>query len=56
MKKPTKVLQLKTAAPARVVIRDKAGKKLFYVDLPGVAITVAVAIDAEIKIKSRSRG
>lgn len=52
-KRIAKVLQLKTEAPARVVIRDRAGKKLFYVDLPGVSITVAVPSSAEIKLKSR---
>jgi hypothetical protein len=45
-----KVLQLKTEAIAHVVIRNRAGKKLFDIYLPGVSVTLAVPSDAQIRI------
>jgi len=46
-----KVAQLKTKSTAQVVIRNEAGKKLFELYVAGISITVAVPMDAEIKIE-----
>jgi hypothetical protein len=45
-----KVLQVKTDATTQVVIRNKAGKKLFDICAPGVSITLAVPVNAGIQI------
>ena len=45
-----KVVQIKTKAPAHVVVRNSAGRKLFDMWLPGVSIGVAVSKEAEIKV------
>ena len=46
-----KVVQIQTQAAAQVLIRNRAGKKLFEIDVAGVSITVAVSPDVEIKIE-----
>jgi hypothetical protein len=46
-----KVMQLKTEATAHVVVRNRAGKKLLDIYLPGVSISLAVPSDAEIKVE-----
>jgi hypothetical protein len=46
-----KVVQLKTKTSAHVVIRNETGKKLFDLYVAGISITVAVPMDAEIKIE-----
>ena len=51
--KTVKVLRVKTEAMAHVVIRNKAGKKLFDIYLPGVSVTLAVPSDAEIRIDAQ---
>ena len=51
-----KVAHIQTKAAAQVVIRNRAGKKLFEIDVAGVSITVAVSPDAEIKIEPDKRG
>ncbi len=48
--KTVRVVQVKTDAAAHVVIRSRAGKKLFDIYLPGVSITIAIPADAEIKV------
>jgi hypothetical protein len=49
--KTAKVLRVKTEATAHVVIRNRAGKKLLDIYLPGVSISVAVSADAEIRVE-----
>jgi len=51
----TKVLRIKTEAPAHVIIRDVAGTKLFDMDVPGVSIVVAVPSDAKICVDPHPR-
>ena len=46
-----KVVHIQTKASAQVVIRNRAGKKLFDIDVAGVSITMSCAADAEIKIE-----
>ena len=46
-----KVVQLQTKAATQVVIRDRAGRKLFDLELPGISIAVAVSKDEEIAIE-----
>jgi hypothetical protein len=43
-----------TKTSAHVVIRNEAGKKLFDLYVTGISITVAVPMDAEIKMKERA--
>jgi hypothetical protein len=50
-----KVVQLKTEATAHVVIRNRAGKKLFEIYVAGISITVAVPAEAEIKVTPNRR-
>ena len=49
--KIAKVLRFKTEAPAHIVIRNRAGKKLFEVEIPGVTVVLSVASDAVIDIE-----
>jgi len=50
-----KVLRLKTDANSHIVVRNRVGKKLFEIDLPGVSVTFAVPQDAEIQVDARPR-
>jgi len=52
--KTAKVLRVKTEAPAHVVIRKGAGKKLFDMYIHGVIIAIAVPKDAEIQVDPRT--
>jgi hypothetical protein len=49
-------VQIQTKAAAQVVIRNRAGKKIFEIDVAGVSISVAVPLDAEIRIEPDRRG
>jgi hypothetical protein len=51
--KISKVLRVKTEADSHIVVRNRTGKKLFELDLPGVSVTLAVPQDAEIQVDSR---
>ena len=53
--KISKVLRVKTEADSHIVVRNRAGKKLFDLDLPGVSVTLVVPPDAEIRVDSGSR-
>ena len=48
--KTFKVLRIKTEAAAHIVVRNAKGRKLFDLYVSGISITVAVPMDAEIKI------
>ena len=51
--KTAKVLRVKTEAAAHVVVRNRSGRKLFEVYMPGVTIVLSVPPDAEIKIEPK---
>ena len=46
-----KAMRVKTKTAAHVTIRNRAGRKLFDLDVLGVSITVAVPPDTEIQIE-----
>lgn len=48
-----KVLQVKTSAQTKLVVRSSTGRKLFDIDSLGVTVTFAVPKDADIKLKPR---
>jgi hypothetical protein len=50
----TKVLQVKTSAQTKLVVRSSTGQKLFDIDLLGVTVSFAVPHDAEIKVEPRA--
>jgi hypothetical protein len=50
MSDAVKFVHISTNAPSQVVVRDARGRKLFEMDLQGVAITVATLLDADITI------
>lgn len=52
----SKVLRLKTVAAAHIVIRNRAGKKLFEMDVPGVCITITVPLTAAIEVEPEREG
>jgi hypothetical protein len=45
-----KIVRLKTQAASHIVIRNRAGYKIFEVSIPGVSISVAVLHDAQIQV------
>jgi hypothetical protein len=49
--KTARVLRVKTEAAAHIVIRNRSGRKLFEIDLPGVTVVLSVASDAVINIE-----
>ena len=51
----SKVLRITTPSPTHLVVRNAHGHKLFEVQIPGVAVTVAVPADAEIRIEPEAR-
>ena len=44
-----KALQIETVAKTHILIRDRAGRKLFEVDASGCSVAIAVPSDAEIQ-------
>jgi uncharacterized linocin/CFP29 family protein len=45
-----RVVQIQTKASADIVVRNAMGRKLFDMNIPGVSVTVAVPLDAEIEV------
>jgi hypothetical protein len=53
--KTFKVLRVRTAAEAHIVVRNAKGRKLFDLYVSGISITVAVPMGAGIKIDGARR-